>query len=267
MNPVPTREDVALDQILRACGRPHDFPEFAFEPTETRADASGGTVNIRRVACRTCGTVSVSQWPGPLPEGPGQVVVVSRYERPEPGDVPGLADRARQVTDAELAEYLAGHGFPDGVPEEVAPDRRATARTERLGFVLRVRTGQFALLDRGRRLGDILPIPASAESADLIDAVPGAALFWSPVHDGDLPLTVTLSPGDPGPDRSYRRIAELSCRFQSGHAVLREVAGRELELPPLPAGHGDYRIRFHTADSGCLLQLWSQPRTKPRIHG
>lgn len=263
MRPVPTRQDVAMDHILRSCGRPHDFPDFALEPTETRTDASGATVYIRRDACRTCGTVSVSQWQGPLPEGQGQVAVVSRYERPEPGDVPGLADRARQVTDAELAEYLAGHGFPDGLPEEVAPDRSASAR---LGFVLRVRTGQFMLLDRGRQLGDILPIPASAESADLIDAVPGAALFWSPVHDGDLPLTVTLSPGDPGPDQSYPRIAELSCRFHSGYVDLREVAGRKLELPPLPAGHGDYRIRFHAADSGCLLQLWGQPRTKPRIY-
>ncbi|MFB9928389.1 hypothetical protein ACFORO_28520 [Amycolatopsis halotolerans] len=192
------------------------------------------------------------------------MAVVSRYERPEPGDVPGLADRARQVTDAELAEYLAGHGFPDGIPEDFAPDRLATAETERLDFVLRVRAGQFMLLDRGRPLGDILPVPPSAESADLIDAVPGAALLWSPIDDGDLLLTVTLSPSDPGPDQSYPRIAELSCRFHSGHVVLRELAGRELALPPLPAGHGDYRIRFHTADSGCLLQLWGQPRAKPR---
>ncbi|MGW4397242.1 hypothetical protein ACWEHA_18310 [Amycolatopsis nivea] len=263
MRPVPTREDVAMEHILRACGSPHDFPDFALEATETQTDASGRTICIRRDACRTCGTVSVSQWQGPLPEGPGQIAVVRRYERPEPGDVPGLAERARQVTDAELAEFLAENGFPDGIPEDFAPYRLATAQTERLDFLLRVRAGQFMLLDRGRSLGDILPIPPSAESADLIDAVPGAALFWPPRDDGELPLTVLLCPADPGPDRSYPRIAELSCRFHSGHVVLRELAGRALELRPLPAGHGDYRIRFHAADSGCLLQLWGQPRTKP----
>ncbi|WP_406641219.1 hypothetical protein [Amycolatopsis sp. WGS_07] len=265
MRPVPTREDVAMDQILSACGSPHDFPDFALEPTETRTDASGGTVHIRRDACRVCGTVSVSQWQGPLPEGAGHVAVLSKYERPAPGDVPGLAERARQVTDAELAEYLAEHGFPDGLPEDLAPDRRATARTERLDFLLRVRAGQFMLLDRDRPLGDILPAPPSADSATLIDAVPGAALFWPPLPDGDLPLTVVLAPSDPGPDQSYAQFAELSCRFHSGHVVLRELAGRTLPLPPLPAGHGDYRLRFHTAEAGCLLQLWGQPRGGPLL--
>lgn len=260
MRPVPTREDVAMDHILRACGSPHDFPDFALEATETQTDASGRTICIRRDACRTCGTVSISQWQGPLPEGPGQIAVVSRYERPEPGDVPGLAERTRQVTDAQFIEFLASNGFPDGIPEDFAPYRPATTR---LDFLLRVRAGQFMLLDRGRSLGDILPVPPSAESANLIDAVPGAALFWTPIHDGELPLTVVLCPADPGPDRSYPRIAELSCRFHSGHVVLRELAGQERELPPLPAGHGDYRLRFHTADSGCLLQLWGQPRTRP----
>ena len=87
----------------------------------------------------------------------------------------------------------------------------------------------------------------------------------SPIHDGELALSVTISPTPPEPDRSYDRIVELSCRFGTGHAVLHELAGRKLPLPPLPAGHGDYRLRFHTKPSGCLVQIWNQPRTKPNI--
>jgi hypothetical protein len=100
----------------------------------------------------------------------------------------------------------------------------------------------------------------------MIEAVSGAVLFWAPVHEGELPLTVMTSPADPGPDHSYESIAEVSCRFATGHVGLRELAGRELELPPLPAGHGDYRLRFHARRSGCLLQVWNHPRTKPMVH-
>jgi hypothetical protein len=263
MRTVPSREDVAMELILRACGQPHDFPGDILEVTETQLDASSQTVNICRVACRKCGTLKVSRWQQPTGDGPVSFAVLSTTEPPEPGQVPGLAERARQLTDAEYTAALAEHGFPDGVPADFAPDRRATATTERLEFLLRVRAGQFTLLDRGCPLGAILPVPPHAESADLIDAVPGAALFWAPIHDGTLALTVAIAPTDPGADRSYRRVVELSCRFHTGYVVLRELAGRELDLPPLPAGPGDYRMRFHTRDSGCLLQLWNQPRTGP----
>ena len=130
--------------------------------------------------------------------------------------------------------------------------------------MLRIRAGQFALLDRYGSLGDILPVPATADTTDLIDAVPGAALFWPPIDNGELVLPVLISPGTPAPARSYASITEVSCRFQTGYVVLREIGGRVLDLPPLPAGHGDYRLRFHADEAGCLLQIWPQPRGKPR---
>ncbi|QKW32861.1 hypothetical protein HUT06_01425 [Actinomadura sp. NAK00032] len=266
MMPFPNRDDVAVEQIIGACGRDHDIPgRTRLEATATETDEGGQTININRTACRKCGMIRVTRWRAPEPDASGTFLALATYERPEPGDVPGITERALQVTEKELADFIAARGFPGGIPAGFAPDRRATAAEEHLDLTLRIRAGQFTLLDRARSLGDILPVPAYAESAGLIDAVPGAALFWPPVQDGDLSLAVTISPTPPEPAPAYDRIAELSCRFHTGRAVLRELAGRELPLPPLPAGHGDYRLRFHAKPSGCLLQIWNQPRTRPKV--
>jgi hypothetical protein len=254
-----------MELILRECGSDHDFPQGRLEVTETQTDQHGQIVNINRVACRRCGTVKVTRWHPPDPAASPQLVAaIGTYERPEPVDVPGLAERAALVTDEQHAEFAAACGYPGGLPDHFAPDRRATAIPARLEFVLRIRAGQFALLDRHGSLGDILPVPATADTTGLIDAVPGAALFWPPIDSGDLVLPVLISPRTPAPDRSYPSITEVSCRFQTGYVVLREIGGRALDLPPLPAGHGDYRLRFHVGDAGCLLQIWPQPRGKPR---
>jgi hypothetical protein len=267
MMPFPSRDDVAMALIMRACGHTHDFPDDTLQPTGTDTDASGRTVNVSRITCRRCGMLKVSRWHDPDPSQQDRyLAVISSYEWPEPGEVPGIAERALRVTDAEFAEIVAERGFAGGVPAGFAPDRRTTAAPERLDVVLRIRAAQFYALDQGRSIGQILPIPPHAESADLIEAIPGAALLWAPIHEGELPLTVVISAQDPEPDRSYQRIVELSCRFHSGHIVLRELAGRELPLPPLPAGHGDYRLRFHQSSSGCLLQIWNRPRTKPLVY-
>jgi hypothetical protein len=264
--PYPTKDDVAVELILRECGRNHDLPETRLEPTDTETDRDGRIVNVNRVACRRCGTVQVNRWPAvDRPAAPYSVVfAIGTLERPEPADVPGLAQRAALVTDEQLAEFAAECGYPPGTPPGFAPDRRATAPTVRLEFMLRIRAGQFALIDRYRSLGEILPAPASAETTDLIDAVPGAALFWPPIDNGELALPVLISPRPPEPDRSYASITEVSCRFHTGYVALREIGGRVLDLPPLPAGHGDYRLRFHAGQAGCLLQIWPQPRGKPR---
>lgn len=263
--PFPSKDDVAVELILRECGRDHDFPQTRLEATETETDSHGHIVNVNRAACRRCGMVKVTRWRAPDPAAsPQYVSAVGSYERPEPADVPGLAHRVALVTDEQYAEFAAERGYPGGIPHDFATDRRASAPTARLEFVLRIRAGQFALIDRYRSLGDILPVPATADTTDLIDAVPGAALFWPPIHNGELVLPVLISPRTPAPDRSYASISEVSCRFQTGWVVLREIGGRVLDLPPLPAGHGDYRLRFHVGEAGCLLQIWPQPRGKPR---
>lgn len=254
-----------MELILRECGTDHDFPQTRLEVTETETDRGGHVVNVNRVACRSCGMVQVTRWRRRDPAAPPQsFLAAGTFERPEPADVPGLAERAALVTDEQFAQFAAECGYPGGLPRDFAPDRRASAPTERLEFVLRIRAGQFALLDRYRSLGEVLPVPASADTTGLIDAVPGAALFWPPIHDGELVLPVVVSPRTLAPARSYASITEVSCRFQTGYVALREIGGRVLDLPPLPAGHGDYRLRFHAGEAGCLLQIWPQPRGRPR---
>ncbi|WP_162958632.1 hypothetical protein [Nocardia yunnanensis] len=94
------------------------------------------------------------------------------YEEPEPGDIPGIAERVRRVTDAEYAEYAAAHGFTE-LPKFVAPDLRTTAVVQRIETTLRIKGSQFHLLDYGgRQLANILPIPPGAESAETLVAMP-----------------------------------------------------------------------------------------------
>ncbi|MFC4909594.1 hypothetical protein [Actinomadura gamaensis] len=265
--PFPTREDAAADAIVRECGNRHDFPDTdPLTPTGTGVHPDGRTFNVRRIPCRRCGTVQVRSWTPPDTHASAQTILaLSTHEPPEPGDVPGVVERAARLTDEEYAAHLAARGFPGGVPAGFPPDRRATAARETLDLVLRIRAGQLALLRPGRTLGDIIPVPARADSAgDLIDAADQAILFWPDVQDGDLRLTVVIDTADPGPDASYRRVAEVSRRFH-GAVELREVAGRTVELPPLPAGYADYRFRFHSSGDRGLLQIWNHPRTRPRV--
>ncbi|GAB2521608.1 hypothetical protein [Nocardia heshunensis] len=267
MTEYPSREDMAAELIRRTCGNNHDFPEESWTATEFELDEVGRRVNIRRVSCARCGLIRVTRWNEPERTGGVYAILsTSSYEDPEPGDLPDIGALVRRITDEEYAEFVVAQGFTEP-PRFVAPDRRATAVPERREVRLRIRGSQFHLLDYGGSpLATILPIPPHAESADTIAAVRGAALFWTPMPDGELVLTVVISPTDPGPDRSYPHIAELSCRYDYGHVVLHELAGSEVPLPPLPGGHGDYRLRFHTAESACLLQMWNQPRTKPLVH-
>lgn len=243
--------------------RPHDFPAGdLLEPTGTERAPDGGTVNVRRTACRRCGMVEVTRWTPPDPSSTAQTIIaISTRERPEPGDVPGILERSARITDQEYAAYLAQRGYPSDLP----PDRRATATRQTLNLDLRIRAGQLALVGKGDDLSGILPAPAGAESAGtLIQAAPGAVLFWPDLHDGPLDLAVAIDTSDPGPDPSYRHAAELSCRFH-GDVQLREVPGRTIDLPPLPAGYADYRLRFHTTGPRALLQAWPHPRTRPRV--
>jgi hypothetical protein len=114
--------------ILRECGRDHDFPRKRLEATETETDQHGHIVNVNRVACRRCGTVQVTRWHPPDPAvSPQRFAAIGTYERPEPADVPGLAQRVALITDEQYAEFVTACGYPGGIPDHFAPDRRASA--------------------------------------------------------------------------------------------------------------------------------------------
>lgn len=267
--PLPTREDLAAEKAVRECAaRGHDHPDEPLRPAESFTGPDGATHHTRRTPCRECGTLKVTTWQEPEP-GQGAFMAIGTFEAPEPGDVPRLAERAARITDAELAAALE-RARPHGVRRgDLAPDRRATARTETLELGVSVRSRQFYLLDRDADLAAIIPVPGDAESAGLADVVPGAAVFWTPDRTGPVPLTVVVSPHDPGADLDgHDDVIEISYRAATGYVRVRELGGNDHELPPLPAGYGGYRLRHHVrnADSGdaaYLLQIGPEARRGP----
>jgi hypothetical protein len=95
---------------------------------------------------------------------------------------------------------------------------------------------------------------------------------WGPAD-----FTVTVADHDPGPDVTvYEDIVEISFVSASGHL---ELAGFSYDesvmcpLPPLPAGPGPYRIRYHVkgmdlegtqdAVADHHLQIWPAPLAEP----
>ncbi|MFD0884728.1 hypothetical protein ACFQ08_09225 [Streptosporangium algeriense] len=102
----------------------------------------------------------------------------------------------------------------------------------------------------------------------------GIALQW-----GEVPFTVTVSDQDPGADLDgYEDVAEASFESPTGRVFLlgwcmdfyEEKVAR---LPPLPAGPGTYRLRYHVrgmdeerylADDH-YLQIWPAPRHAPAV--
>lgn len=161
----PTREDVAAAKAIRECtARGHDFPDEPLRATESYTGPEGAMHNVQRTPCRGCGTVQVMTWQTPE-AGRRRFMAMGTFERPEPGDVPRLAERAAQITDEEFAAALANAG-PAGAPrDDLAPDRRATARPETLELTVGIRSGQFYLLDRHAGLHAIMPIPRDADAA------------------------------------------------------------------------------------------------------
>ncbi|WP_067823584.1 hypothetical protein [Actinomadura kijaniata] len=276
----PTREDVAAVLIVRECAaRGHPLPEEpSLRPTSTVPEPSGGTRNRQETTCPGCGTREVQSWNAPADtSGTYMIMAVVTYEPPEPGDIPGLADRAARLTDEEFTAGLAEAGWTGPLPEDLAPDRRATARRETLTFTLPIRAGQFHLLDSGREPADIIPIPPDAAGNGLSHGVPGATVLWTASHQGPVRLTVVVSPDDPGADQTYQDIAELPHRATTGHTRLTALGDATYPLPPLPAGYGAYRLRYHVrgADAapevsdvpvdGYLLQIWPAPHRRPEI--
>jgi hypothetical protein len=135
-----------------------------------------------------------------------------------------------------------------------------------------VHYGQLYLLDgEGETPGfDIRP-----RTVGIIGTEPGAAILLTGLHTGTVGFTVTVHDGDPGPDLDgYEDVVEISFDSRDGTASLVGWADENSrELPPLPAGPGTYRLRYHARgmDAGAiaqnsdvpvdeyLLQLWPAP--------
>jgi hypothetical protein len=278
--PPATREDIAAGKLVRACaGRGHAFPRLErLQPTETEPDPDGGRVCLQRTNCPDCGALRVRRWREPpgstVPGTRFAVAVVAAYEPPEPGDVPGIANLAAQVTDDEVAAAIAESGYHDAPPPP-GPGKGAAMRAEILEVDLQVRAWQFYLLDADETPASIVPIPADAADAGIIDSVPGATLLWTGLHEGTVGLTVVLGPADPGADLGgYQDVVEISHRSTSGRLAVTGLTGTAHPLPALP-GYGDYRLRYHVQDADAahrtgtggqyLLQIWPAPRTRPAV--
>jgi hypothetical protein len=279
---MPSREDVAAEMIVRECAsRGHRFPESEpLVPTETTTGPGGRIVNRRSTRCRECGTTEVGTWDQPenTPDGGMTAILIPiTYEAPEPGDIPNLAERACNITDDELAAALAErfHGHAPPIPYQ-----GELARPETLDIAVRVQARQFYLLDSKETLGSIIPVPGDAAGAGIIDSAPGAAVLWTALHRGTVSLTTVVSPGDPGPDLDgYDDVVEVTYRSTTGRVAVTELGGVAHPLPPLHAGYGDHRLRYHVrgADAAsradgskepvvhCLLQIWRASRTRPLI--
>jgi hypothetical protein len=128
-----------------------------------------------------------------------------------------------------------------------------------------------------------LPPDVQRGGVGLISGQVGCALLVTGLHTGDVDFTVVVATEDPGPDLAFEDIVETDFEARTAHVALEEWggAGRHA-LPELPAGPGNYRLRYHgrnldvahtsgvvfpdqaTVDS-YLLQIWRAPATRPAI--
>jgi hypothetical protein len=279
----PTREDVAAEKVTRECAaRGHSYPEpQTLRPTQTQVGPRGQITHRQQTPCRECGTLRVQTWNQPeATSGTTTILAIGTYQAPEPGDIPHLADHAARLTDEEFAAALAAAGYGDPPPAPAAQVSRDITRPQTFDLTVHVRAEQFYLLDDDATPGSIIPLPDDATSAGIIDTVPSAAVLWTGLHQGQVNLTVVVSPADPGADlHGYEDVVELTYRSTTGHIMIKELGGGTHPLAPLPNGYGDHRLRYHirgadtahrteTSDDPIghhLLQIWRAPRTRPTI--
>jgi hypothetical protein len=103
--------------------------------------------------------------------------------------------------------------------------------------------------------------------------------LWTTHQWGQTNFTVTIADRDPGADLTgYEEIAEISYASASGQVALVGFNYDNLPmspLPPLPAGPGTYRIRYHVkgmdtegtgdATDDHYLQIWPSPLEEPAV--
>lgn len=125
-----------------------------------------------------------------------------------------------------------------------------------------VHYGQISLTDGGMeddaRIEDLRATPVG-----VIGVRPGAALMLTGLHTGIVGFVVAVHDHDPGAELdAYEDVVEIDFVSRDGAAALVTWAGEcWLELPPLPAGPGTYRLRYHgrNVDAGRAADTASEP--------
>ncbi|MEV6861535.1 hypothetical protein AB0M44_11095 [Streptosporangium subroseum] len=115
----------------------------------------------------------------------------------------------------------------------------------------------------------------------IINVRGGVALLTIGTHYGRVPFDVQVARSEPAPDLgAYEDIVEISFASEVGSVSLHEWGDEEIHrLPPLPAGPGWYRLRYHAygldeghadfyeenASDRYLLQIWPADESGPRF--
>jgi hypothetical protein len=140
-------------------------------------------------------------------------------------------------------------------------------------------TGRVYLLDEGRHEASVGLDDSPTQSVGLIKVEErGIACLNIVLQWGVVPFTVAVADRDPGADLDgYEDIVEISFESPSGEVLL---VGWHTDwdekkahsLPPLPAGSGTYRLRYHTQGDkeSCsiddhYLQIWPAPQHDPAV--
>ncbi|WP_143043720.1 hypothetical protein [Nonomuraea jiangxiensis] len=134
---------------------------------------------------------------------------------------------------------------------------------------------QTYLVDEGCSAGWI--DGASSHPVGIVQVAEGTALLTVGLQWGRMGFTVAVADQDPRADfDGYEDIVEISYESPSGRVFLEEWGGGTTHaLPPLPAGPGTYRLRYHARgmdeeswdeiDEHYLLQIWPQPQSDPAV--
>ncbi|MGN9786457.1 hypothetical protein ACTMTF_33885 [Nonomuraea sp. ZG12] len=141
---------------------------------------------------------------------------------------------------------------------------------------LEVDYGQTYLVDdECSSAGEFNGVPS--DPAGIVRVEKGKALLFVGLQYGTVGFTVAVADRDPGADlEGYEDIVEIGFDSPSGRVSLEEWGGaRAHTLPPLSAGPGTYRLRYHargmdeesyeTVTEHYLLQIWPAPPDHPAV--
>lgn len=162
---------------------------------------------------------------------------------------------------------------------EIPTESAGTAEEPLLHMHFPVTYAQFYLLDANpQRATQPLPGAPGESSAGILRTVRGGAFLATGLHSGVVDLTVGVSAYKPAARLdNYDDVVEASITFDTDLVYLVAwSASSSVTLPPLPAGRGSYRLRYHargmdsahdrTSDIPLdffLLQIWPEPLSEP----